>query len=214
MRIAPVCACALAVTLSGVAHGLYTNRWQTAPDPREVQPRLDKLPAALGPWAARDVAVEAEALERGGIRAHLSREYRDARGRSVRVLLVAGRPGPISVHTPDICFQGAGFDMTSDPEVIPVGPAGAKFWSATFAKPDAAVPGVGTLVALAWNGGSGWEAPDHRSARVRYALRPVLYKLYLVTEPPASRSQDGADVFGGFASQLIPELDRVLADSP
>src|SRR5205823_131710 len=89
MRIAPVCACALAVILSGVAHGLYTNRWQTAPDPREVQPRLDRLPAALGPWAARDVAVEAEALERGGIRAHLSREYRDARtGRSVRVLLV------------------------------------------------------------------------------------------------------------------------------
>ncbi|HET6575593.1 MAG TPA: exosortase-associated EpsI family protein [Fimbriiglobus sp.] len=215
MRIAPACACALAVVLSGVAHGLFTDRWHTATAMRDVQPRLDQLPSKIGTWTAKDEPLSADVLDKGAIQAHLSRRYRDSMtGQTVQVLVVAGRPQPISVHTPDICFQGAGFEMVSAPETLGVGDTGAKLWTATFAKRNAPVP-ESLLVSWCWNGGSGWEAPDHRSARVRYAFRPVLYKLYLVTEPPPTRTPSaGSDVLEAFAAQLLPELDRALADKP
>ena len=213
IRIAPVSACALAVLLSGVAHGLFTDRWTTAQAVRDVQPRLDRLPTAIGTWTGQDDPLNPDVLNKGEIQAHLSRRYRDSRtGQTVQVLVVAGRPGPIAVHTPDICFQGAGFEMAAHPAHLTVNDTGAKLWAATFAKPNAPVP-ESLLVSWCWNGGSGWEAPDHRSARVRYAFRPVLYKLYLVTEPSPTRTgSDGSDVLEAFATQLLPELDRVLAD--
>jgi hypothetical protein len=213
MRTAPACACVLAVVLSGVAHGLYSDRWQTAPDVRDVQPRLDRLPTTIGTWTAKDDPLSDDVLDRGAIRAYLSRKYRDAAsGQTVQVIVVAGRPGPISVHTPDVCFQGAGFEMVSSPETLAVGTTGARLWTATFAKPNAPVP-ESMLVSWSWNGGNGWEALDHRSARVRYAFRPVLYKLYLLTEPPLTRTGSaGPGVLEAFASQLLPELNRVLAD--
>src|SRR5436305_14462199 len=30
---------------------------------------------------------------------------------SVQVLIICGAPGPTSVHTPDVCYRGAGFSM-------------------------------------------------------------------------------------------------------
>jgi hypothetical protein len=212
MRTAPALACALALILSGIAHGLFTDRWKTVAEIGDIQPRLDRLPAELGTWTSVDIPMAEEQLDRAAIRAYLSREYRDAHsGEAVRVLVVAGRPGPISVHTPDICFQGAGYTLAADPEPVSFGGAEGQLWSGTFVKQDTAIPHR-LRIHWGWHGGSGWEAPDHRTARIRYSLRPVLYKLYLVTEAPLTRNPSQAEAFDAFASRLLPELDRLLTD--
>ncbi len=213
MKFLPATICCLAVIGSGVASGLFTNRWEPAADFGPVQAGMDTLPTARGPWASRTTTVERDALDLGGIRAHLSREYREAgSGRAIQVLWVAGKPGPIAVHTPDVCFQGAGFVLTGDPVPIEVGSSGARFWRATFVNKTVAIT---TRIAVywGWNGGDGWEAADHRAARLRYSLLPALHKLYLVTELPHSGTPD-TDVLGDFPDRFLPELDRIIAPPP
>ena len=58
----------------------------------------------------------------------------------VGVLLLCGRPGPVSVHTPDLCFPGAGFQEAGEPTRCPIpGSPGDRFWVRHFRK-AAAVP--------------------------------------------------------------------------
>jgi hypothetical protein len=207
-RLLPAYVCCAALLASGVASGLFTNRWASPADFGPIQDRMDAVPRALGPWAGRSVLVEQDALDLAGIKAHISRDYRDSRtGRSVRVLLVAGRPGPIAVHTPDVCFRGAGYELTDDPRVLSAGPAGNQFWGAVFAKKQAAVPSR-ILVLWAWNAGTGWQAAEPYAVRVRYSLDPVLLKLYLVTE--ATPGKAGTDLLGDFPDRFLDELTHIL----
>lgn len=209
--IARALSCLAVVLLAGVAHGLYSHRWEPAAEMGDVQGRLDGLPHAIGPWTGTDQALEADMLDRASIRAYISRDYRDAAtGRSVRVLVVAGPPGPIAVHTPDVCYQGAGYELAGEPEAVTVGSDKGRLWRGKFAKTQSPVPAA-LLIAWGWNGGAGWEAADHRATRVRFAFRPVLYKLYLVTDALPSDKKGQGDTLGEFASQLLPELDRAVA---
>jgi hypothetical protein len=170
---------------------------------------MDTLPTSLGPWAGRSTPVERDALDLGGIQAHLSREYREAKsGRAIQVLWVAGKPGPITAHTPAVCFQGAGYQQTSDPVPVQVGSSGARFWRATFVNKTAAATSR-IVVYWGWNGGDGWEA----AVRLKYSLLPALHKLYLVTELPHTGAPDG-DVLGDLPDRLLPELERVIGPGP
>jgi hypothetical protein len=211
MNIARALSCLAVVLLAGVAHGLYSHRWAPAAEMGDAQRRLDALPRTIGSWTATDLPMEADVLDRASIRAYLSRDYRDAAtGRSVRILVVAGPPGPIAVHTPDVCYQGAGYELSGEPEAVTVGTDKGRLWRGKFDKTQSPVPSA-LLIAWGWNGGSGWEATDHRATRVRYAFRPVLYKLYLVTDMLPADKKGQSDPLGEFASQLLPELDRALA---
>ncbi len=209
MKFVPATICCLLILGSGVAAGVFTNRWEPAADFGPIQSRMDTVPMTLGQWTGRPTAMERDDLDVGGIRAHLAREYRDARSdRLIQVLLVAGKPGPIGVHTPDVCFQGAGYVQTSNPPPNALGASDARFWSAGFVKKDSAAPSR-ILVFWGWNDGNGWEATDHYSVRLRYSLRPVLYKLYIVTELRRS-GETVPDVLGDFPERLLPELDRIV----
>ncbi|HEX4608663.1 MAG TPA: exosortase-associated EpsI family protein [Urbifossiella sp.] len=214
MSPARVTICLLVLFGSGVAHGLVTHRWRAAADFDGIQVRLSTVAVALGPWMGRDIPLAgADDLGPSGIRAHLSRDYRDGlTGRVVRVLVVAGPPGPIAAHTPDVCFQGTGYEMSAPQEVISLDGGESRLWAATFTKPG---PVRSQLrVFWAWNGGSGWEAPEHRTARYKYTFQPVLYKIYLTTDvdrPGVTESSRSAEDLAG---RLLPDLVRVLAGQP
>ena len=212
MNLPQVVLSALVLIGSGVAHGVHTRRWQPAADFSRVQARLDAVGRALGPWVSTDVPMSVDELDRVSIRAHLSRDYRNTRtGKRVRVLVVAGPPGPISVHTPDVCFQGTGYVQAAPQEAVAAGAGGGHVWAATFAKPGP-VP-TQLRVYWAWNGGAGWEAPDHRTARYRFAFEPILYKVYLVTEAGRTAGQQPPSA-EELASVLLPELERAVSGQP
>src|SRR5690348_2531079 len=108
---------ALAVVVaSGVAHGLWTGRWG---QPHQLEPavaRLGRVPAAVGDWEGRELPLNRQTLAVAEVAGHVSRRYQNSRtGESVLMLLVCGRPGPISVHTPDVCYEGAGYAARTAP---------------------------------------------------------------------------------------------------
>ena len=67
--------------------------------------RLDGVPRTLGDWRGEEEPLDAADLQRSGIRGHFSCRYRNiVTGEKIWLLILCGRSGPISVHTPDICY--------------------------------------------------------------------------------------------------------------
>lgn len=209
MKPLPAIGFVCVIVASGVAHGVQTFRWRPPAGFDRIQDALTAVPAPADGWAAVENPFEPGDLERAGIRSHLSRVYQQARtGRAVTVLLVAGLPGPIAVHTPDVCFRGLGYVPVAAPEAVPLptGDGEAKFWRMECQNSSGPAPRR-LMVYWGWNGGGGWEAPDPSVARGRYALKPVLYKLYLVADVTAGKKTDPVPEF---APRWMPGAARAL----
>ncbi|MHC5541236.1 exosortase-associated EpsI family protein, partial [Singulisphaera rosea] len=79
---------------------------------QSVSPGLtpEALPMEIGPWLGREAHADAKELARAGLTGHVSRRYVNrATGAEILILLMWGPTGPLSVHTPDLCFGGAGY---------------------------------------------------------------------------------------------------------
>ena len=40
---------------------------------------------------------------------------RDLAPSDATALILCGRPGPVSIHTPDVCYRGLGYEPTGSP---------------------------------------------------------------------------------------------------
>jgi hypothetical protein len=195
---------------SGLAHGRLTDRWGTSGALARAIARLDRIPRSVGDWEGRDVAMDRRQIERAQIRGYLARKYRNVRdGREVTVLLVCGRPGPISVHTPDVCYAGAGYEPGSPPVpgAVATGDHRAGFLKARFRKVDALVPEILDIF-WAWNARGVWEAPAN--PRIGFAPYQALFKVYVIAgrDGAAAAAPGEPTVDQDFAGLILTELDR------
>ncbi len=202
---------ALAVVVAhGVAHGLLTDRWSASDEPAASAARLADVPLAVGDWDGEDLSLDPRHQAVGEIRGYLLRRYvRRGDRATVSLLVVCGKPGPISVHTPDVCYRGAGFDPAAAPERQRVG--AGEFWAAEFRKRNAAVP-ARLRILWGWNDRGGWRAGDH--PRFAYGRAPALFKLYVVRELGPADARPGADPGAEFLRELLPVLDEKLFAAP
>lgn len=212
----PLSAFLVAVMAAGVAHGLYTDRWGQSPDRAAAAARLANVPATIGPWVGEDRPLDDEEVRRAGVDGYLLRTYRSSTTRQVVTLfVVCGRPGPVSVHTPDVCYQASGYAMAAEPareSIALPGAAPAGVWSTSMAKPSAAVPEA-LAVRWAWRTrDAGWQAPDR--PRVTFARSGILYKMYVLTDRVGASRPGRADPATEFLSLALPTLDRALAEGP
>ena len=71
--------------------------------------RLDAMPLELGEWDGE--VGEVKAGEAGaGVAGCIKRRYVHRKtGAVVSLFLVCGRPGPVSIHTPEVCYGASGF---------------------------------------------------------------------------------------------------------
>lgn len=206
---------ALGVALVAAA-GLVHRRWASgsddAPALAAAVANIERVPLTIGAWHGTPLEMDAVDLANGRYAGALWRRYEDrATGRVVSMLLVCGRPGRVSVHTPDACYLGAGFVATSEPArvtlTLPGGVGQAQLWHARYVHPQRpAEPPVS--VYWSWTGGTRWQAVD--SPRLAFAGLPVLYKLYVVCESSATAANPGSDPAAEFARSLLPELDAIL----
>src|SRR4051794_16990520 len=102
-------AAAVVVAASGVVHGIWTDRWALNSETLDAAAkRLAGVPAVLGKWEGSDIAMNTD--PRLGLSAVLARRYANQEtGKVVTIYLACGRPGPICVHSPDVCYVGAGY---------------------------------------------------------------------------------------------------------
>src|SRR5262245_47631660 len=112
----PLVTCLSLVVLSGLVHGAWSDRWRTSAEPAACAARVECVPLELGEWRAGDREVDPKEQQIAELSGALLRRYahRGSQG-EVTVAIASGRAGPVSVHTPDICFRGAGQEMMGTP---------------------------------------------------------------------------------------------------
>jgi hypothetical protein len=199
---------------AAVVHGVWTDRWGDTGDLEAALKRMDDVPLIAGPWHGKELALDpeqAEQAERVGIARTIRSHYvRTPENDAVSVILMGGRFGPLSVHTPDICYGGAGYVMVGKQvrcEVKREDGSIAKFWTARFHKPYS--PGTAPLrIFWGWNAGTGWAAPD--SPRFTFRRQPVLFKLYIAREMTSLNDPLEGDPGIPFLRNWLPNLDRAL----
>jgi Protein of unknown function (DUF3485) len=199
---------------AGLVHGAWTNRWRPSPALAALGARFESVPMVIGDWQGTAFELGTEERAMAGAFACLARRYTNpVRGVSVSVLLFGGLPGNICVHTPDVCYPGAGYAMDS-PTVLErsdgPGDHRAKFRTA-LAMRGGTTPSV-LRIFWAWNASHGWSAPEN--PRWEFSNAPALCKLYVVRETAGAIVDPAADPGSDFLSVFLPELDRLVFSAP
>jgi hypothetical protein len=213
-RVFPLLTAILLVAATGVVHGLRTNRWSVSRELESAVARLDRVPTVIGDWEGKPSELDRRQLEAAGIAGHLVRRYVNRQnGEAVTLLIVCGRPGPIAVHTPDVCYSGIGFELREAVTKVTVEagspPRPAEFCRGDFVKQGPAPSPSGLRIFWAWDAAGPWAAPEN--PRLTYAPYRALYKLYVVRElADRPGSPAGSDKGVEFLRALLPELDRCL----
>jgi hypothetical protein len=211
-RILPV-LCALPLLLAyGVAAGLWTDRWQVSPELEQAPQRLAALPLTVGDWQSADVELDARQVVAAELHGHLQRNYlRRSTGDALQVLVVCGRPGPIAVHSPEVCFGGAGFTPAAARTRFALegqdSSAPAEFWEERYQKAGAAVPEQ-LQIYYGWNAGDGWVAVDN--PRLYSPWARAMYKVYVVRSLPRIDEPAEKDPIPGFLRLFVPQLNHSL----
>jgi hypothetical protein len=134
-------------------------------------------------------------------------------GQAVSVLLMCGPFGPMSVHTPDVCYRAAGFDAVAPPArrevATEAGPPG-EVRHAVFRKLESAVPRH-LRICWSWSADGPFRAPDR--PRVTFRGKPALYKLYVLREVAAPDEALDADPCLELLGRLLPAMERALFPS-
>ncbi|MBX9580895.1 MAG: EpsI family protein [Gemmataceae bacterium] len=218
----PVVAAVAVVAGVGYAYGVFTDRWGPSGQLEQAVAALAKVkdaPPAAGEWAAAESPaqkIEDDVLKLGGIKEYMHQGYANPKtGELVSVLIVCGRGGPISVHTPDICYAGAGFRQIAPekPVGVEVGGQRQMFQTARFAKPGG-VDQDQLEIFWAWSkDGRTWDAPEN--PRMAFARLPAVYKMYVVRNihPTPAKTDDGA-ASRAFLEAAIPAIGNALAPAP
>ena len=190
-----------ALLASGV---LYHSVAQDSVQLDEAAARVALVPIVVGDWHARNDATEDRAFEQTGAKGYWMRHYVNQKTQtSVLVILMCGRPGRMAVHTPEVCYSGAGYELQNQPAPCAI-KSDAHFWTAQFTKKSGRL-----RLYWAWNAQGGWNA----SAAPRWQFRgePFLYKLYLSRDlGPDETVTPESDVTAEFLRRFVPELNRTL----
>jgi hypothetical protein len=211
-RRIPLLAGLLVVAVTAVVQGVWTQRWQESAEFEAAVERLRGAPGDLGSWKAEPADIDADALTAAGARGSWVRRYTDARtGASALVILLCGRSGKMSVHQPEHCYRGAGYEMIAEPVrcQASVDPA-ADCWTTKFRKAGP-TGDVQLRIFWTWFGDDTWQAPD--SPRLTFAHLPALYKLYVVRELPPRPDRPEQDPTFDLLQQLLPTLAEALKRS-
>jgi hypothetical protein len=218
-RTLPIAAAVGVLVATGVINGLWTDRWGVPADVQAAADRCHELPLKIGDWQGEDSDINERAQALAGIAGYIRRDYTDPSKGTVSVLLMCGRPGPISLHPPEVCFGGVGYGVVGDKDKYKdakdASDLPAEFWTARFDKPG---PQPDSLrIFYAWSDGGEWRAPPTDAARVIFARSKYLYKLYVIHRRPTTdktlKDDLTDDPAAKFLDVLLPELRKSLSPS-
>ncbi len=203
------------VLAAGAYQGIKSDRWHASSDVAAAAKRLEQVPNQIGDWKGEPLPVEGDDMTHLGIKGFKSTRYRNTvTGEAVTVLIVCGRPGPISVHTPDVCYQTAGYRPAGEVFAKEIPNAGGKkrsVWAQAFHRP--ATQAVSQIeVNWVWLAENEWVAPDN--SRLSFAGAAAIYKLYVVRELPALEANRKRDVSAMFMQDFLTVTEKALTPPP
>jgi hypothetical protein len=213
-QILPIVAVVVLITLGTLYEGKVTERWAKYESERLrlFTEQLDDVPASFDSWEGVETPLTEEAFAATNCTGYVSRVYKNTNtAEEVSVYLVAGTARHITIHTPDWCYPGAGFEKEEDvtPHIIDCGgepPMPVAFSTAVFRKEE--LSEIQRLrIFWSYSEDGVWEGPT--LAKARYANRPALYKVYLIAPAPSDQTPDDSPSVE-FAKVFMPLLNRIL----
>lgn len=204
-------ALAVLITLTGgVLYGSYSQRWSARAELTAAATRLERFPREIGSWkAVEDVLFDESALQMLECAGYVNRRYvNQDSGHSIQLAVIVGPPGPIAVHTPEICFSSRAYELANErtEAFLDVSPSQRhSFWRVEFATRSAL--GDGLRVYYAWSAGGLWKSS--RSPRVEYAGASLLYKIQLTTYVAPHLSDESSDPGRQFLEELLHSAWRL-----
>jgi hypothetical protein len=198
-------AVAVLITLTGgILYGNYSQRWNTSAEMQVAVSHLGSFPREVGIWkAVEDLPIEESALQMLECKGHLNRRYvNEETGKSLQLAIMLGPPGPIAVHTPEICYSSRAYELTDErAEAVLEASSGKRhsFWKVDFTTRNAMADGL--RVYYAWGDGGNWNASS--SPRFEFAGAPLLYKLQLASYVSSYAGDDGPDPGRQFLEELL-----------
>jgi hypothetical protein len=211
-RALPALAATVLVFGTGVIPGMWQGRWAPSRQLEEATARLRVIPLTVGGWEGKDLTLEPEVWSATNAAGYVYRTYVN-RGSGAEVILFieCGRPGPVAVHTPDVCYKGNGYEVVGGRGKYAVAAAAPgqphELWVAKLQKEDPAGPRR-LRIFWAWSVEGAWQAPDN--PRLTFARHPALYKLYVVHKLARPDEPLEGDPAGEFLKLLMPELQKYL----
>jgi hypothetical protein len=206
---------AAGVTIAcGILNGRLTHRWGPSTDMRSAAERLDAIPDHFGSWrlhhSEKMGQTVIDMLQCAG---YVFRTYVDTcTGEQVRVAILLGPPGPIAVHTPEICFSSRDYHQEALRRRVAVpGAEGGDdaFWAVTFRAND--LQRQSLRIYYGWTTGGKWEAAE--SPRYGFAGSPYLYKIQLATFVPSWARTETQDPCRRFLADFLPSARNCLLES-
>jgi hypothetical protein len=202
------------VIFPAVVQGVWTGRWRQSDDLGVYGRKLQNVSLDFQDWEGRDLEVNPRMIDKSELSGYISRVYKHRfSGREISIFLACGRPGPVSVHTPDVCYPGAGFEMLSDQKTGEYKDAlnsnkSAEFATALFGKNTP--QGKHYLrIYWSWNGDGAWRVPA--VPRYTFGGSKVLYKMYVVSSFGKSEEETNVEATTRrFIEAFLPEVHRAI----
>ena len=200
--------------VSGVLHGRFSQRFSRSQALDDAAERLKQLPTEFGPWrleSRKELSESAQAmLECAG---YVHGTYvNGTSGHLITLAVIVGPHGPISVHTPEICFPSRNYKQQSDRERVDLETDGSladAFWAVTFRSTTLDSHLLRSY--YAWNMGDKWQAPE--SARLTFSGEPFLYKVQLAFKAPPGTNLDTHDACLQFLRDFVPVFRSTVASA-
>lgn len=202
--LVPVAVGLLITVLTGIVYGRLCQRWGPNDDLKKAAQHLATFPKEFGDWQlVSDDPMSAFVIKTLSCAGYVNRQYVNQRtGETVSIAITAGPSGPISVHSPEICYSSNAYTVADERSEIMLTDENQRehaFWSVAFNPKIAS--GDQLRVIYAWSDGSQWTAPAN--PRFAFAGRPSLHKLQLSTLVPKSESEASQDPGKRFLADLL-----------
>ena len=210
IRVLILTAATILLIVSGLVHGIWTQRWGVPVEFTAAAARIQEFPLDIGDWKGRPIELDADAIARAEAAGYVARVFRHPAKGEVRMLLICGRPGPISLHTPDVCFPGSGLSLDAEPDRVNVAPKDAAAAQFNVARFRGSGPGRQLLrVFWSYTEGSGWKVPEN--PRVAFGRAGIVFKLYLMRDMEKADENVKGDPARDLLRVLLPELDKYIS---
>ncbi len=196
--------------LSGVLQGRMRNRWGSSPDAIRAADRLAKVPRRFGDWKLDSTGkLDETARKMLECVGYFVRTYRNqTTGDVVTVTALLGPPGPIAVHTPEVCFGSRDYKALGRREDVAIHGADGQdeqLWALSYKANN--IRGDMLRVYWGWSTGAHWSATG--DPRFKYAGQPYLYKIQLSSPLPPGADLKVDDPCKKFLEDFLPAARKL-----
>lgn len=191
------------VVAVGVLHGLATDRWSEPSGDADPGRPLASLPMEIGDWIGERLPRQEGEDSKTSV---INMRYTNrSTGRWVITSLTTGRSGRVSVHNPEHCYLGSGYQLADTIREETIG-QNARFWTGHFQKKRPS--GTESIrIYWGWTGDGTWQAPNY--PRLYYAGKSRLHKLYVIHNVTTGENDD-TQSYTEFMVAYLSELNKYL----